>query len=243
MTDHDEHGATPHHSHKMAGPVERQASIPEHGPLESPPTPASAALVVEKQAQVVLRPKLHPRRSYSATDKEPEPAAAGYAQAPSYLTLLDLPTETYYDIFEFLDSIDGVCLSLTHFKLYAIHCRRYGKVPLHSRYAGPNDLEWAWRGAAQLLRSRRQLEEERPGGLLRQLRVRGQIYCRKCGISRCELHRHLKDWMGDGYEYCEICKTFGRPADREAMPYCFMSSPRHPHHCGRHGAMRRPASP
>ncbi|KAJ2977103.1 hypothetical protein NQ176_g4562 [Zarea fungicola] len=60
------------------------------------------------------------------------------------------------------------------------------------------------------------------------------------GISRCELHRHLKSWMGDGYEYCEIKERFGTPAPDGAKSYCYMSSPTDRHRCGRHGGLKSP---
>lgn len=191
----------------------------------------------EKDVQLPQRPKLpSPRRSYSVTDKEPEPVAPGQPRPSSRMTILDLPSETHYDLFDFLDPIDGVCLGLAHSKLYAIHRRKYGKVSLGSGYAGPKDMEWAWRGAGPLLR-RSPTDGARAGGL-DQLRVRGQVYCRKCGISRCELHRHLKSWMGDGYEYCDITKMYGKPAGHGARGYCFMKSPKDHHRCGNHGGKK-----
>ncbi|PFH58301.1 hypothetical protein XA68_13905 [Ophiocordyceps unilateralis] len=197
-------------SYPRSAVVDRQASIPEHGPLNE-------ALL----STPTRRPRLPPpRRSYSATDKEPEPVAP---RPSGRMTLLDLPAEVHYHLFDLLDPLDGVCLGLAHSRLYGIHRRKHGTVSLGSRYDGPNDMEWAWRGAGPLLRS-----PER----------RRQVYCRKCGVSRCELHRHLKDWMGEGYEYCEIRRTYGRPAGRDARPYCFMSSPKKPDQCGRHGTAR-----
>lgn len=233
MTEHQaEHDAL-----RAASLIHHQASIPENGPLPTLATQTSTA-ITGQQAQIPRRPKLPPpRRSYSVTDKEPEPVAPGQPRPSWRMTILDLPSEMHYDLFDFLDPIDGVCLGLAHSKLYAIHRRKYGKVPLCSRYAGPNDMEWAWRGAGPLLRRSPQTDEEK-GGRLDQLRVRGQVYCRKCGISRCELHRHLKGWMGDDYEYCEISKMYGRPAKPEAKRYCFMSSPKDPHRCGRHGGKK-----
>lgn len=155
------------------------------------------------------------------------------------MTILDLPSETHYDLFDFLDPIDGVCLGLAHSKLYAIHRRKYGKVPLCSRYHGPNDLEWAWRGAGPLIWPRQQTDDGK-GSRLNQLRVRGQVYCRKCGIRRCELHRHLKGWMGAGYEYCDIAEMFGKPAGQDVKDYCFRVSPNNGDRCGRHGGKKTP---
>ncbi len=69
---------------------------------------------------------------------------------------------------------------------------------------------------------------------LSKLRVRGQAYCRKCGIARCELHRHLQTWIGAGHEYCSVKKKFSVPAPENAKPFCYMRTPRQPYSCGRH---------
>lgn len=231
-----------------ARPMDRPDRIPEHAVLPSSILLSPSLvilvpgdLVSGKPVKLARRPKAPPpRRSYSMTDKEPEVAAPGLPRPSTRMTLLDLPSELHYSLFDFLDPIDGVCLGLAHSRLYAIHRRKYGKVPLSSRYAGPNDMEWAWRGAGPLIRSC-----SHPSGRnddLARLRVKGQVYCRKCGISRCELHRHLKGWMGDGYEYCEVRKTYGKPANGDAKPYCFRKSPKDPHRCGRHGGKPRSMS-
>lgn len=240
MTDYQGEHAAPHHFHGTALHVERQASIPENAVL--PPTvapiPAPLPAPAEQMVQIPRRPKLPPpRRSYSVTDKEPEPVAPLQPRTSSRMTLLDMPSELHYSLFDFLDPIDGVCLGLAHSRLYDIHRRKYGTVPLCSRYSGPNDMEWAWRGAGPLIRPVQQTTDKE-GNNLDQLRVKGQVYCRKCGIRRCELHRHLKGWMGDGYEYCEIKKVYGKPAGEDARSYCFMSSPKNPHRCGRHGGKK-----
>lgn len=239
--------------------VPTEASIPEHAVLRTAPQPSTTQT---QQALVSpLRPPLKkkpPRRSYSATDKEPEDDDAVLAPnqprpSSGHMRLLDLPPELHYTLYDFLDPIDAVCLGLTHSKLYAIHRRKNSRVPLSSRYNGPNDLEWVWRGVRHLnqrggshqppVSEQQQQEEKKQHGAaaLEKLRVKGQVYCRKCGISRCELHRHIKSWMGDGYEYCEIKERFGRPAPDGAKSYCFMSSPKDRHRCGRHGGLR--ASP
>ncbi|KJZ78217.1 hypothetical protein HIM_02255 [Hirsutella minnesotensis 3608] len=232
----DDHEST-HHAYGAALLAELQAPIPENSPLPAYDTPLSTA-TIEKVAQLPRRPKLPPpRRSHSVTDKEPESVAPGHPRPSGRMTLLDLPSEIHYDLFDFLDPIDGVCLGLAHSRLYNIHRRKYGKVPLSSRYDGPNTMEWAWRGAGPLIRPTQPANEETSNPLER-LRVRGQVYCRKCGISRCELHRHIKDWMGSAYEYCEIRKMYGPPAGEDAKSYCFMSSPKNPYRCGRHGGKR-----
>ncbi|PHH80393.1 hypothetical protein CDD82_1802 [Ophiocordyceps australis] len=229
--------------------IDYQASIPENAVLATHTSRAILSSTADQTVQVPPpRPRLPPpRRSYSVTDKEPELVSPNQPRPSSRMSILDLPSELHYTLFDVLDPIDGVCLGLAHSKLYAIHRRKYGKVPLCSRYSGPNDMEWAWRGAGPLIRPEQQQQQQQQeqqqhgdshadkSNKLGQLRVKGQVYCRKCGISRCELHRHLRDWMGDGYEYCEIRKMYGSPAGHEAKPYCFMSSPKNPRRCGRHG--------
>ena len=237
MTDYQgEHPA--HLPSQQATAVAQVAVIPENEALSMPKAPSPTSTPAPAQEKLVLpqRPKLPPpRRSYSVTDHEPIPL--GQPRPSARLGLLDLPSELHYSLFDFLDPIDGACLGLAHSKLYAIHRRKNGKVPLSSRYSGPNDMEWAWRGAGPLVHpsaSGVSVKERE----LEQLRVKGQVYCRKCGIYRCELRRHLKEWMGPGYEYCEIKETYGRPAGEDAKAYCFMSSPKNPHRCGRHGGKK-----
>lgn len=186
---------------------------------------------------IPIRPKLPPpRRSYSVQDYEPLPPLQ--PKPSSRMTILDLPSELHYTLFDFLDPIDGVCFGLAHPRLHDIAKRKYGQqVSLASRYSGPNDMEWAWRGAGPLVRSNTDGLAAR-GHEESKLRPKGQVYCRKCGISRCELQRHLKEWMGEGREYCEIKKIFGRPAGEDAKTYCYMSSPKNPGRCGRHGPRR-----
>jgi hypothetical protein len=165
-----------------------------------------------------------------------EPVPPGQPEPPKDSTILDLPSELHYAIFDFLDPIDSVCLGLTNSNLYEIHRRMHGTVPLSSRYSGPNDMEWAWRGAGPLIHSKDGTSgKESP---MEQVRVKGQVYCRKCGVSRCELHRHLKGWMGEGYEYCPIKDNYSKPAGDGAKPFCYMKSPKNPHRCGRHGGKK-----
>ncbi|EHK45001.1 hypothetical protein TRIATDRAFT_242992 [Trichoderma atroviride IMI 206040] len=234
LTEYQAQNDGPHHFHAaMPTTIDR---IPEHAAVPASPAPQQPIQEqpVQKQpVQLPQRPKLPPpRRSYSVTDKEPEPA--NQPRPSARLTLLDLPSELHYAIFDFLDPIDGACLGLTHSKLYDIHRRKNGTVPLSSRYSGPNDIEWAWRGAGPLVHPHSNISNTEND--LERLRVKGQVYCRKCGISRCELHRHLKDWFGKDAEYCEIKEMYGPPARSNAKGYCFMRSPKNPHWCGRHGA-------
>ncbi|KAL2202934.1 hypothetical protein CC79DRAFT_1325723 [Sarocladium strictum] len=221
------------------------ASVSENSSSSSgTSTPISEASFDEILAQnpipleLPVRPKLPaPRRSYSVQDYEPMPPLQ--PKPSEHMTILDLPSELHYTLFDFLDPLDGVCLGLAHPRLHDIAKRKYGQqVSLASRYSGPNDMEWAWRGAGPLVRANtggppaRTAEESK-------LRPKGQVYCRKCGISRCELHRHLKEWMGEDREYCEIKKIFGNPAGEDAKTYCYMSSPKNPDRCGRHGPRQK----
>ncbi|KAK1750829.1 hypothetical protein QBC47DRAFT_87630 [Echria macrotheca] len=192
----------------------------------------SAAPAVEQpelQTKAVLRrrpPLGPPRRSYSATDKEPIPKTS------TGLTLLDLPAELHFAILDFLDPIDSTCLGLTNKHFYSIHRRMRGKVPLSTRREGPNELEWAWHLAGNVVRP--PSTEDKDKNALAKLRVRGQGYCRKCGVTRCELQKHIQTWMGDGAEYCSIKQKFGQAAPAGAKPYCYMSKPGDPERCGRH---------
>ncbi|KOS20336.1 hypothetical protein ESCO_006231 [Escovopsis weberi] len=258
LTEHQGHQEVAQRFHAAAMPQsDLQTTIPEHAILKV------SAIARPQAPQPLRRPKIPPpRRSHSATDKEPEHADP--SQPTGRLTLLDLPSELHYTILDFLDPIDGVCFGLAHSRLYSIHRRKNGIVPLSSRYNGPNDREWAWRGARSPVRAGPEAEaksetaktyskkddaaapaptmEAGEGAVrprdLEDLRVRGQIYCRKCGTSRCELHRHLKGWFGEGREYCEVKQMYGAPAGPQAKSYCYMPSPKNPHRCGRHGAKR-----
>lgn len=178
------------------------------------------------------RPELHgPQRSYSVMDYVPVPVL----QRPGEkLQLLHLPAELHFAIFDFLDDIDSTCLGLASRHFYYIHRRMHGTIPLSTRRAGPNDMEWIWRLAGPLI-AKGQSEESAVNSVL----PRGQVYCRKCGVSRCELHKHIKEWMGEGAEYCEVRQKFGPKAGADAKKSCYRSSPRHPHRCGRHTRQQR----
>ncbi|KAG7108176.1 hypothetical protein HYQ45_008991 [Verticillium longisporum] len=222
-----------------------------------------------KQAQRPRPPLPPPRRSYSVMDYEPPSQTH---RLSSRMLITDLPPELHYAVFDFLDPIDSTCLGLVNKQFYDIHRRMHGTVPLSTRREGPNDLEWAWRGAGPLVHPssaprmpkiaeraesssspptpaaapvQRQPHPEPSSAAERQaqiqalerLRVKGQVYCRKCGISRCELHRHLREWMasaGHGYEYCSVSAKYGPPAADDAKEFCHLRSPKKPHRCGRH---------
>lgn len=241
MTEYQGDGSVPQQPHTQTGHFQRPATIPENAVLPlsvtaSPATPSTPTTEESPKAdatQLPRRPKLPPpRRSYSVMDYEPAPI--NQPKPSTRMTLLDLPSEIHYLFCDNLDPIDSVCFGLAHSRLYTIHRRKNpGKTPLSSRYSGPNDMEWAWRGAGPLVRSSTQ-----DLGELSRMRVKGQVYCRKCGISRCELHRHLREWMGEGREYCEIKEMYGPVPGEDVKSYCYMSSPKNPHRCGRHGGKK-----
>lgn len=194
------------------------------------------------------RPKLGaPRRSYSVMDYEPVPPW----QRPSsgVLTLTTLPSELHYAVFDFLDPIDATCLGLTNSHFYSIHRRMHGSVPLSVRRNGPNELEWAWHRAAypdkpSNLPKALPPPDDAPScgndkaGHLAALRVRGKGLCRKCGVSRCELHKHIVGWMPAEYEYCSVRDRFVPQPGEEARAHCYMSNPTNTTRCGRHRVRR-----
>ncbi|KAI2606001.1 uncharacterized protein GGS25DRAFT_368989 [Hypoxylon fragiforme] len=206
-----------------------------------PPNPPAASPIPSSLRlagpPTIKRPVLPgPLRSYSVTDVEPVP----FTHQPGVaLTLEDMPPELHYAIFDFLDPIDSTCLGLTSPHFYAIHRRMHGTVPLSARREGPNDMEWVWRNAF--------ISGPFVGGAngsgkqnaLATLSPRGQVYCRKCRTARCELHNHIREWVGDGVEYCEVSQKFGPAAHKNARGFCYRSSPKHPHRCGRHTRQQR----
>ena len=249
------------------------SASPSQLQLQAIHTPAGLAAIAAAAAAgtggMGKRPAMPvPQRSYSVMDEEPVPLT----QRPgSALTLPDLPPELHYAIFDFLDPIDSTCLGLTSRQFYAVHRRMHGTVRLGTRREGPNDMEWVWRHAGPFVPSSSS-KKSKPSGApstssarnaLAVLSPRGQVYCRKCRTARCELHKHIRDWIngvegggkrnknksgksgagaGAGVEelqYCEISQKFGRAADDGAPPVCYRSSPRHPHRCGRHTRQQR----
>lgn len=196
------------------------------------------------------RPKLGaPRRSYSVMDYEPVPPEQRPSSGP--LTLSTLPSELHYALFDFLDPIDATCLGLTNHHFYEIHRRMYGSVPLSVRRDGPNELEWAWHRAAYpnpsipmsmaMTSATMGTAGSGCGGgssdkasHLAALRVRGKGLCRKCGVSRCELHKHIVEWMPADYEYCSVRDKFVPRPGEEARAHCYMSNPTNTTRCGRH---------
>ncbi|KAK5634602.1 hypothetical protein RRF57_010315 [Xylaria bambusicola] len=214
-------------------PVSR-AATPLASPREST-TDRDSYFQAPSVATLLHRlPRSAPPRSYSVMDYEPIPFTH---QPGTTLQLTHLPAELHYAIFDFLDPIDSVCLALTSRHFYAVHWKMHGKVSLAARREGPNDMEWVWRHAGPFLLNR--------GGVggghnsLAMLSVRGQVYCRKCRTARCELHKHIKEWMGPGLEYCLVTEKFGPEPPASAKGFCYRSSPRHPNRCGRHTRNQR----
>lgn len=215
------------------------------------------------------RPQMgKPRRSYSVMDYEPVLPW----QRPTYgaLTFSSLPAEVHFAFFDFLDPIDATCLGLTNKHFYAIYRRMHGSVPLSVRRDGPNELEWAWHRAAyptpSLAMTPCSVDDVGGGDKkkttttaaaatasttttsqatshLTALRVRGKGLCRKCGVSRCELHKHIVEWMPPNYEYCSVRDRFVPSPGEEAKKSCYMSNPTKSNRCGRHRVKRREDSP
>ncbi|KAF3760864.1 hypothetical protein M406DRAFT_47368 [Cryphonectria parasitica EP155] len=219
-------------------------------PAPAPTSDSVAPLPSGRPAQP-RRPKLGPpRRSYSVMDYEPVPPEQRPASGP--LTLTTLPPELHFAIFDHLDPIDATCLGLTSSHFYSIHRRMHGPVPLSVRRDGPNELEWAWHRAAYPTPSMSLCPnaattgslglENAKAGHLAALRVRGKGLCRKCGTSRCELHKHIVEWMPADYEYCAVRDKFVPRPGEEAKAQCYMSNPTNTTRCGRH-RIRRDKTP
>ncbi|OBT63974.1 hypothetical protein VE03_06001 [Pseudogymnoascus sp. 23342-1-I1] len=140
----------------------------------------------------------------------PSLAAALAPPAPA-TTLASLPTELHLLIFSSLDPIDSTCFGLTSRHFYtAYRTLHRSRVPLNQRRRGPNTLEMAWE-------------------------VLGPVTpCRYCGIYRCELHMHIREFMPGRYEYCAVRGVFGLRAREGAKDGCFRSNPPKPMMCGRH---------
>ncbi|CAK7246139.1 MAG: hypothetical protein STHCBS139747_007761 [Sporothrix thermara] len=235
-----QHDASSGRPPTIAEEVTSRSGTPVGQSLSRPPEPAAAAA----EAARPTRPKLGPpRRSYSVMDYEPAPH---HHRLSENLGLCDLPAELHYVIFDFLDPIDSTCLGLTNKHFYDIHRRMHGSVPLSVRRSGPNDMEWVWHLAGRMMHAGHSDAATLAAttNALAMLRVRGQALCRKCGVSRCELHKHIQDWMGPKYEYCTVREKFGPPAPEGAKEFCYLSNPKDPHRCGRHRVTKsRPTSP
>ncbi|KAG7286357.1 hypothetical protein NEMBOFW57_008666 [Staphylotrichum longicolle] len=241
---------TQHEYFLPPSPAFTMFTIPASPTEERPQTPA-APPAAEKEAErartPARRPPLGPpRRSYSVTDKQPIPRRHKHVSGVAFQ---DLPAEIHYSIMDFLDPIDSACLGLTNKRFYTIHRKLHGTVPLTTRRSGPNELEWAWHLAGNIVRTNpavdvdnkdaattealKGLGEEEKNALSK-LRVRGQGYCRMCGVTRCQLHKHIQEWMGDQFEYCSVKQKFGPVAPEGAKSYCYKSKPGNAKRCGRH---------
>lgn len=123
---------------------------------------------------------------------------------PQPTGLATIPTELHYMIFSHLDPIDSTCLALSNSHMYSIHTSLHGKVPLNTRRKAASPLE-RWKGN-----------------------------CRQCGNHKCQLYRHLKDWMPREYEYCAVQQVYLQEAEEGAERSCYRSNPSKPGFCGRH---------
>jgi len=227
--------------------------IPESTPQTPSSEPSQSPTQQQQQQQqqamdqtqarppTARRPPLGPpRRSYSVTDQQPIPRK----HKPTVrLALTDLPPELHFAFFDFLDPIDSTCLGLTNKHFYAIHRRLHGAVPLTARRNGPNELEWAWHLAGNVVSPSSFVAVGGTGSssnkdALSKLRVRGQGYCRMCGVTKCQLHKHIQEWMGEGREYCSVTQKYGPVAPEGAKSYCYMSKPGDKKRCGRHFVRR-----
>lgn len=215
------------------------SSVPEQGEL-----PATEMKNAPHPPQVRRPPLPPPRRSYSVMEYEPPPRTH---RPSARMDIFDLPIELHYTIMDYLDPMDSACLGLTNSHFYDIHRRMHGSVPLSSHRDGPNDLEWAFYLASRRVpqsssgTSTPTTESHSQPHPLEGMRLKGQVYCRKCGHYRCQLYRHLREWMGPDREYCEVTKKYGRRAPEDAADHCSIKSPKHPHRCGRHSA--KPTQP
>lgn len=162
--------------------------------------------------------------------------------------LLDLPPEIYGMLFQVLEPIDAICFGLTCSKLYTILPQKHIKTPLTRRCISTNIHEWIWRDLRHLSQMRLLAQErQEPGGHAigtcnERPQAKDERCCQKCGISPCELYRHIDSWMGHDYEYCEVTQRFGRPAPKWGQPDCFMSKNINNHHCGRHTGLQSSAT-
>jgi hypothetical protein len=227
-----------------------ESSTPQTPSSEPPQEPTQQQQQQQQAMEQTRRPPARrpplgpPRRSYSVTDQQPIPRR----HKPTVrLALTDLPPELHFAFFDFLDPIDSTCFGLTNKHFYAIHRRLHGAVPLTARRNGPNELEWAWHLAGNVVSPSSFVAVGSSGAgagsgsskdALSKLRVRGQGYCRMCGVTKCQLHKHIQEWMGEGREYCSVTQKYGPVAPEGAKSYCYMSKPGDKRRCGRHFVKR-----
>ncbi|KXH38588.1 hypothetical protein CNYM01_10831 [Colletotrichum nymphaeae SA-01] len=169
-------------------------------------------------------------------------------EAQKTLTITDLPPELHHTIIDFLDPIDSTCLGLTSRYFYALHRRRHGTVQLATRRPGPNDQQCAWRSASAMsvvksidatkamivtdLTDDNTLANEHP---ILHPQPQPPSCCEKCGLERCELQRHIRDWFPPDHEYCTISEKYVTLGlHREKEEFCHRRSPRNSSLCGKH---------
>ncbi|KAK1452811.1 hypothetical protein CCUS01_10685 [Colletotrichum cuscutae] len=169
-------------------------------------------------------------------------------EAQQTLTITDLPPELHHSIIDFLDPIDSTCLGLASRYFYTLHRRRHGTVQLATRRPRPDHREWARRSASALSAFRSidattamivtdptddaTLANEQP---ISHPQPRPPSCCAKCGLERCELQRHIRDWFPPDHEYCTISEKYVRLGlHREEEEFCHRRSPRNSSWCGKH---------
>lgn len=125
-------------------------------------------------------------------------------QSQSHASLPGLPTELQLQIFGSLDQIDAACLGLTNSRSYSIFRALHGtKLPLNTRRNGPNPMEHAWE-------------------------LKRKTECAHCGAYRCQLFEHIKSWMPENLEYCQMTLKFGSKANEGARDHCYRGKPSKP---------------
>lgn len=141
----------------------------------------------------------------------PIPPTPASPSASTALQFEDLPTEIHLLVLSQLDAIDATCLGLASRQMYTTYRRVHHKVPLNSRRAGRNKLEYVWNR-----------------------HTKGATSCRFCGIHRCELYKHIGDFFPERYEYCHVRQVYGLKAVDGNEDGCFRCCPPQPTRCGRH---------
>lgn len=131
----------------------------------------------------------------------------GLKAHPNVKPLTDLPglpTELHFQIFRYLDDIDSTCLGLSNSKSYSVYRAIHGtKVRLNTGRNGPNPMERAWE-------------------------IVGKTSCAHCGNFRCQLFQHIKTWMPEELEYCQMTLKFGSKASDGARDTCYRGKPSKP---------------
>jgi len=176
------------------------------------------------------------RRPCQTMDDEP---VSPTHRPPGHLRLGNFPIELHLSIFDCLDRLESTCLGLTNKHFYDLHRRIHGAVPLAAERTRPSGTERVWYMAAMVpnlgAASTDPLVPSVPGDTeLALLRVRGQAFCRRCGICRCQLYKHIQEWFPDDLEYCRVREKFGPVAPRTALGYCARGNSNNPNRCRGH---------